>query len=77
MDFVVAGRGRPPVAIECKATSANFDATNLVCFRKQHPEGASLVVAADVKTPFAEQHAGLRVEFVPMEGLIRHLQKVR
>lgn len=77
VDFVLAGRQRPPVAIECKATAAHFDATNLVSFRKQHPEGANLVVAADVKKPFVEKHAGLRVEFVGLEALIRRLQKVR
>lgn len=73
-DFVVAGRGKPPVAIECKASSANFDATNLASFRMQHPEGANLVVAADVAKPFAEKHAGLRVEFVGLDGLIRRLE---
>jgi len=73
VDFVVAGRGRPPVAIECKASSANFDATNLASFRTQHPEGANLVVAADVAKPFVEKHAGLRVEFIGLEGLIRRL----
>jgi len=77
VDFVVAGRGKPPVAIECKATSANFDGTNLVSFRKQHPEGTNLVVAADVKTPFVEKHAGLRVEFTSLEGLIRRLRTIR
>ncbi|MBI2316172.1 MAG: ATP-binding protein [Betaproteobacteria bacterium] len=77
VDFILAGRGRPPVAIECKATSTNFDAANLVSFRKQHPEGANLVVASDVKTSFAEQHAGVPVTFVGLEGLIRHLLKVR
>jgi len=73
VDFVIAGRGRPPVAIECKASSANFDATNLASFRTQHPEGANLVVATDVAKPFAEKHAGLRVEFVGLEALIRRL----
>jgi hypothetical protein len=73
VDFVIAGRGRPPVAIECKASSSNFDATNLASFRKQHPEGANLVVATDVAKPFVEKHAGLRVEFVGLEGLIRRL----
>ncbi len=77
VDFVIAGRGKPPTAIECKSGSANFDATNLAAFRKAHPQGASFVVAMDVKTPFAEKHAGLRVEFVGLEDLIRRLGGAR
>ena len=73
VDFVLAARGKPPTAIECKSGSANFDASNLAAFRKAHPEGANLVVTMDVKTPFVEKHAGLRVEFVGLEDLIRRL----
>ena len=74
VDFVIARRGQPPLAIECKATSANFDATNLAAFRRAHAQGANLVVATDVTKPFAEKHAGLRVEFAGLEGLIRRLR---
>jgi hypothetical protein len=75
VDFVIAGRGRPPIAIECKATSANFDATNFAAFRRQHPEGGNLVVATDVTKPFRERHAGLRIEFVGLEDLIRRVRE--
>jgi len=64
-----------PVAVEGKVSSANFDAGNLASFRKRHPEGANLVVAADVVKPFVEKHAGLRVGFVGLEGLIHRLRK--
>ena len=75
VDFVFVERGKPPVAVECKASSANFDAGNLASFRKRHPEGANLVVAADVVKSFVEKHAGLRVEFVGLEGLIHRLRR--
>jgi predicted AAA+ superfamily ATPase len=74
VDFVIAARGRRPVAIECKVSSANFDARNLAVFRRAHSGGINLVVAPDVAKPFAETHAGLRIEFVDLESLIRRLQ---
>jgi len=73
VDFVFVGRGKPPAAVECKASSANFDATNLASFRARHPHGINLVVAADVVKPFVEKHAGLHVEFIGLEGLILRL----
>jgi predicted AAA+ superfamily ATPase len=75
VDFVIAGRGRAPVAIECKASSANFDAGNLAVFRRTHPEGVNFAVTPDVAKPFVERHAGLRVEFVNLEGLVQRLRK--
>ncbi|MBI2206155.1 MAG: ATP-binding protein [Candidatus Rokubacteria bacterium] len=74
VDFVFVGRGRPPTAIECKATSANFDASNLAAFRRAHPRGANFAVIPDVKRGFAETHAGVRVEFVDLEALIHRLR---
>ncbi|MBI2748303.1 MAG: ATP-binding protein [Burkholderiales bacterium] len=75
VDFVIAGRGRAPVAIECKASSANFEAGNLAVFRRAHPEGLNLAVAPDVAKPFVERHAGLRIEFVNLEALTQRLRK--
>jgi hypothetical protein len=77
VDFVIAGRGRAPIAIECKASSANFDAGNLAIFRRTHPGGPNFAVAPDVVTPFSERLAGLHVEFVNLEGLMKRLQRTR
>jgi predicted AAA+ superfamily ATPase len=77
VDFVLAGRRGAPVAIECKASSANFDASGLAAFRRAHPAGVNLVVAADVTKPFVETHAGLRVEFTHLDGLVRRAQQTR
>ena len=73
VDFVLRRRAGPPVAIECKAASANFNAANLAAFRGIHPGGINLVVALDVKRPFFETHAGLQVGFVGLEHLIERL----
>ena len=70
IDFVVAGRGRPPVAIECKWSAAEFEPGNLKRFRERYPEGDSLVAAADVEKPFVRNYKGIEVTFVSLTGLI-------
>lgn len=70
IDFVVAGRGRPPVAIECKWSATEFDPGNLKRFRERYPEGDSLVAAADVEKPFVRHYKGTEVTFVSLTGLI-------
>jgi predicted AAA+ superfamily ATPase len=70
IDFVVAKRGRPPVAIECKWSAAEFDPGNLKRFRERYPEGNSLVVAADVEKTFIRNYKGIDVTFVSLTGLL-------
>lgn len=70
IDFVVAGRGRPPLAIECKWSATEFDPGNLKRFRERYPEGDSLVAAADVEKPFVRHYKGIEVMFVSLTGLI-------
>lgn len=70
IDFVIAGRGRPPVAIECKWSATEFDPHNLKRFRERYPEGDSLVATADVEKPFVRNYKGIEVTFVSLTGLI-------
>lgn len=63
VDFVLAGRRNRPMAIECKWSANNFDHTNLVAFRKQHPEGENLVLARDVERTFTRNYGALKVRF--------------
>jgi len=77
IDFVVAGRGKPPVAIECKWSAAEFDPGNLKRFRQRYPKGDSLVVAADVEKPFTRRYQGIEVMFVNLTTLITTLSKKR
>jgi predicted AAA+ superfamily ATPase len=77
VDFVIRRHAMQLLAIECKMASANFDAANLVAFRKAHPKGINLLVAADVAKPFHELHAGLKIEFVGLEGLIARVTAKR
>ncbi len=66
IDFVLAGRRKNPLAIECKWSADKFDPVNLEAFRRQHPAGDNVVLAEDVKQPFSRNYGTLKVRF---EGL--------
>lgn len=66
IDFVLASHRKKPVAIECKWSANNFDPTNIIAFRHQHPEGDNLVLANDVERAFSRAYGDIRVRF---EGL--------
>jgi predicted AAA+ superfamily ATPase len=71
VDFVVTRRGSAePIAIECKWKAASFEPASLAAFRRIYPEGPSLVVAADVKTPYRRSFDGFEVDFVSLDQLI-------
>lgn len=63
VDFVLAVPGRPPVAIECKWSASEFDATNLKVFRRIHSEGANYVITADTVRPYDRRVGELMVRF--------------
>jgi predicted AAA+ superfamily ATPase len=73
IDFVLAPRGAPPAAIECKWSASNFDPGNLKRFRQRYPEGPSYVVAHDVDRAYSRFFNGLEVRYVGLEELIRVL----
>jgi hypothetical protein len=73
VDFVVAPRGRPPVAIECKWSAANFDATNLRAFAHQYPKATAVVVAHDVAQRFTRREGAVALTFVSLEQLLAML----
>jgi len=70
VDSVLAGRGAPPVAIECKWSAGDFDASALKAFRARYPKGPNFVVASDVAEPSSRRYGDLRVRVVSLPGLI-------
>ena len=70
VDFVLAKRQGDPVAIECKWSAAEFDATNIKAFRTRYPGGANYVVAADIEKSFSRTYYDFSVRFVSLAGLI-------
>lgn len=77
VDFVIARRGRVPVAIECKwSVGGSEDLDGIKAFRRAYPRGANLVVAHNVDRPFTRRIGHLSVEYVGLGGLIERLGPV-
>lgn len=75
VDFVVAPRSGPPLAIECKWSADEFDPSGILAFRRQYPEGENLVVAHEVDRSYRRKHAGVDVRYVSLSSLIRRLAR--
>lgn len=73
VDFVLAGRKKPAVAIECKWSATEFEPINLQAFRRRYPHGDNLVVANDVDRSFSRAYGDLRVKFVGLAALVSEL----
>jgi len=75
VDFVIARRGKPPVAIECKWSTSEFDPAAMKIFRAAYPDGPSFVVTADLSgsPPFSRTYGPLSVTFVSLDDLIANV----
>ena len=73
VDFIVATRGKPPLAIECKWSADEFDPSGLLAFRRQYPDGENYVVAQDVRRSYRRKHAGVDVRYLSLSALITQL----
>lgn len=69
IDFVLAQRGQPPTAIECKWTADHFEPAGLKAFRSRYPQGDNLVVAHDVDRAFTKRFGELSVRFVGLGAI--------
>lgn len=77
IDFVIARRSRAPIALECKWSASDFDATNVKAFRRQYGRGKTLVVATDVDRPYRRSYDEIEVTFVDLAGLIQDLKAAK
>jgi len=77
VDFVLAHRGRPHMAIECKWSADDFDKKNIQAFRLQYSEGGNFVVAQDINRPFRRAYNNILVDFVNLETLIDIVLKTK
>lgn len=69
LDFVLpSGSGKVDV-IECKWSAAHFDPKNLLCFRKQYPQGKNFVVASNIIQPYTRTLGGQSVTFTGLNTL--------
>lgn len=78
VDFVVVLRGQPPMAIECKWSSSEFDPAGMRVFRGAYPGGRNLVVAADVAPgrSFERTAGSLTTRFVALEDVAAELRGI-
>lgn len=74
VDFILTGRQKSIVAIECKWKAAEFNAKNIRTFRRQYPEGKNFVVSHDVDKPFHRTYGDVTVKFVNLKDLIAEEQ---
>lgn len=73
LDFVIAERGKPPIAIECKWSSADIDPAGFKAFRKIYPKGRNFIVASDIETSATKHCGDLKTEFVPLQELVKKI----
>jgi len=73
VDFVIARRGKPPIAIECTWSADHFEPGGLKVFGKRYPKATAYVVAHDLDRPFRRKVGELEVEVVSAADLIRRL----
>ncbi|MBI5376115.1 MAG: ATP-binding protein [Candidatus Schekmanbacteria bacterium] len=73
VDFILVRRGKPPLAIECKWSADDFDASNLQSFFRQYPKAEGLVVANDVKRSFSKKYGNVSVKFLNLQELLTHI----
>ena len=73
VDFVLARRGHPPIAIECKWSTSDFDAAALKAFAVRYPKAEFFVVAQDVGRSHQKSFGTLQVRFVSLETLVTTL----
>ena len=74
VDFVFAGRGKKPIAIECKWSASNFDPAGMQAFRRHYEKGENYVVVNDVDRPVRRSFGNIEVILTNISGLIRALR---
>jgi uncharacterized protein len=73
VDFVLTGRRNKPVAVECKWSASDFDATNLQAFRRQYSDGENVVLAQDVDHHFSRHYGDIIVRFENLQTFVSTL----
>lgn len=73
VDFVLVRRRSHPLALECKWSSRDFDASNMQAFRRQYPNGDNVVVAHDVERDFQQKYDQITVQFEGLSSLVGKL----
>jgi len=73
---VLARRGKPPIAIECKWSADHFDPLALALFGKRYPKATAFVVAHDIDRAYRRKVGELDVELLSLAQLVRRLTRL-
>jgi len=73
VDFIVARRGQPPLAIEAKLTSRDFDFANLRVFMRQYPQSQAFVVTSDLMRSITRVVDGISLSFMKLSDFIKFI----
>lgn len=70
VDFIIARRGSPVLAIECKWSAADLDVEGLVAFLRRYPSARGYVAIDDIERPFVRRFEDLPVTLTNLPGLV-------
>jgi len=73
VDFILKGKGKSVVAIECKWSADKFEPSGIMAFRRIYRDGRNYVVAHDVKRSFQRNYKDLVIEFMNLEHLMERI----
>ncbi len=73
IDFIIRRKGDSLIAIECKWSADNYDASNFIAFNKQYPKTEYYVVANDVDRTYSKSFNGISVKFTGLENIVKIL----
>jgi hypothetical protein len=74
VDFVLARRGKPPLAIECKWSANDFDAKSFKVFATRYPKAQHFVVAQDVDRAYTKHFGSLEVRFSGLNAFVDRVE---
>ena len=77
VDFVLAPRGRDPIAIECKWSAQELDPSTLRSFRHAYPAGPNFLVAQDADRSYTRRYGKRAVTVLSLPALIERLSSKR
>jgi len=70
VDLILLPRGRDPLAVECKWSASDFDASSLNVFARAYPGAELCVVTTDARPAFTREFRGNRVLFLTLPALV-------
>lgn len=74
VDFVLAPRGKKPIAVECKWSADNIELKSLHAFRRAYPEGENWIIAHNVERSFDRKDGDLRLRFLSLQDFSNRLE---